>query len=80
MRSIGLQSDYRREYWRFLGWVARHHPSKLGLAVAQTCAGHHYITFTRDEVVPRLRADLARHSGFEAGALPPEARMSGGGN
>jgi radical SAM superfamily enzyme YgiQ (UPF0313 family) len=80
MRSIGLQSDYRREYWRFLGWVARHHPSKLGLAVAQTCAGHHYITFTRDEVVPRLRADLARHSSFEAGALQPEARMSGGGN
>jgi radical SAM superfamily enzyme YgiQ (UPF0313 family) len=50
----GISSHYRRAYWQFLRWVARHHPAKLGRAIAQAAAGHHYITYTRDVVVPAL--------------------------
>ncbi len=56
IRAQGLKESYRREYWRFLGWVIRHHPDKIGRAVAQAAAGHHYITYTRDLVVPGLMA------------------------
>ncbi len=58
LRTQGLEGPYRRAYWRFLGWVLRHHPSKLPLAISQACAGHHYITYTRATVVPALRARL----------------------
>jgi len=74
IQRLGLFGPYRREYWRFLVWVLRRHPSKFSLAVSQTCAGHHYITFTRDEHVPRLRADLARL--LEMDAASREARIA----
>ena len=50
----GFSSSYRRAYWSFLRWVARHHPAKLGRAIAQAAAGHHYITYTQQVVVPTL--------------------------
>ncbi|MDX1389892.1 MAG: DUF4070 domain-containing protein, partial [Acidobacteriota bacterium] len=50
----GFASSYRRAYWSFLRWVARHHPAKLGRAIAQAAAGHHYITYTQQVVVPAL--------------------------
>ena len=58
----GIRAPYRRAYWRFLRWVVRHHPAKLGRAIAQAAAGHHYITYTRNVVVPALaeQASLAR--------------------
>jgi radical SAM superfamily enzyme YgiQ (UPF0313 family) len=54
MRGQGITSHYRRAYWQFLRWVARHHPAKIGRAIAQAAAGHHYITYTRNVVVPAL--------------------------
>jgi hypothetical protein len=54
----GLRGRYRRQYWSFLGWVLRHHPEKLSLAFAQVCAGHHFITYTRESALPRLRESL----------------------
>ena len=51
----GVQSPYRRAYWEFLRWVLTHHPEKLVRAIAQGAAGHHYITYTRDTVIPALR-------------------------
>jgi hypothetical protein len=33
-------------------------PEKLGRAIAQAAAGHHYITYTRSVVVPALLSQL----------------------
>lgn len=52
--SQGVAGSYRRAYWRFLRWVLRHHPRKLRRAIAQAAAGHHYITYTREVVLPEL--------------------------
>ncbi|HEV8375411.1 MAG TPA: B12-binding domain-containing radical SAM protein [Candidatus Polarisedimenticolia bacterium] len=50
----GIVGRYRGSYWQFLSWVMRNCPEKLGRAIAQAAAGHHYITYTRDVVVPSL--------------------------
>jgi len=55
----GVKAPYRSVYWRFLLWAVRHHPRKLPWAVAQACAGHHFITYTQETAVPRLQASLA---------------------
>ena len=56
IRAQGITGRYRRSYWRFLRWVLKHHPSKLSKALAQAAAGHHYITYTGQVVVPALTA------------------------
>ncbi len=56
----GLASTYRRSYWRFLGWVLRHHPRKVARALAQAAAGHHYIVYTQSVVVPALLEQAGR--------------------
>ena len=53
-KGQAFQEPYRKSYRRFLRWVALHHPAKLSRALAQAAAGHHYITYTRDVVVPSL--------------------------
>ena len=61
MIAQGVRGAYRREYWRFLGWATAHHPRKLATAIRQAAAGHHYITYTRETVLPaleRTRAEL----------------------
>jgi radical SAM superfamily enzyme YgiQ (UPF0313 family) len=61
MIAQGFRGRYRREYWRFLGWAAAHHPHKLATAIRHAAAGHHYITYTRETVLPaleRTRAEL----------------------
>jgi hypothetical protein len=66
----GVRGPYRSAYWRFLGWTLRRHPRKFPLALAQACAGHHFITYMRDTVAPDLRArltDAPAHNGY-AGA------------
>ena len=63
----GVRGPYRRAYLRFLVGVLRSAPRKLPLAIAQACAGHHFITYTRETVAPRLRARL-RHLAGEAAA------------
>jgi radical SAM superfamily enzyme YgiQ (UPF0313 family) len=54
IRGQGLSGRYAGQYWKHLHWVLRHQPSKLGRALAQAAAGHHYITYTRNVVVPAL--------------------------
>jgi radical SAM superfamily enzyme YgiQ (UPF0313 family) len=54
----GVRGPYRRAYWRFLASVLRRSPRKLPLALAQACAGHHFLTYTRETLAPRLRARL----------------------
>lgn len=65
--------DYRRAYRRFLGWAATHHPRKLGRAVAQSIVGHHYVTYTRQTVLPQLERQLAELSdrARESNGTPP---------
>ena len=55
----GVKAPYRLAYWRFMLWTLRYHPRKLPWAVAQACAGHHFITYTRETAIPRLRASRA---------------------
>ncbi|HEU5179395.1 MAG TPA: B12-binding domain-containing radical SAM protein [Candidatus Polarisedimenticolia bacterium] len=50
----GFTGRYRGAYWRYIQWVMRNCPEKLGRAVAQAAAGHHYISYTRNVVVPAL--------------------------
>ena len=60
----GFAGRYRGAYWSFLRWVMQNYPEKIGRAVAQAAAGHHYITYTRNIVVPTLLRqlpDLAEH-------------------
>ena len=54
----GIAGRYRGAYWQFLRWVMRNCPEKLGRAVAMAAAGHHYITYTRNVVVPALLKEL----------------------
>jgi len=70
IRGQGLTGSYRRAYWRFLTWVIRHHPRMLKRALSQAAAGHHYILYTRDVVVPALSAHL------QAGMAPPVAEST----
>jgi len=56
----GIRGSYRRAYWRFLTWVVRHDRRKLALAFAQACAGHHFITYTHETVLPDMRSHLER--------------------
>ncbi len=55
----GIRGSYRAAYWKFLAWVLLRHPTKFPLAFAQACAGHHFITYTRETVVPALRTERA---------------------
>jgi radical SAM superfamily enzyme YgiQ (UPF0313 family) len=58
----GVRGSYRGAYWRFLASVLRDAPRKLPLALAQACAGHHFIVYTRETLAPRLRRRLAEPS------------------
>lgn len=62
----GLRGSYRGAYWRFLRWVATHHPRKLVQAVTQAAVGHHFITYTCETVLPALERSCDRTC---AGAL-----------
>lgn len=54
----GVLSDYRRDYWAFLGRVASTSPRRLPRAFALAINGEHLIRYTATDVVPRLRAAL----------------------
>ena len=58
----GVRGSYRRDYWGFLTWALRRHPRKLAVALAQACAGHHFIVYTRSTVAPRLRRRVGRET------------------
>jgi hypothetical protein len=50
----GVFGSYRRDYWRFLAEVWRWNRSRMAEAVMRAAAGHHFIEYTRQVVVPRL--------------------------
>ena len=52
---LGVRGGYRRAFWRFLLWTLRHYPGRLPKALKQAGAGHHFITDTREVVLPRLK-------------------------
>ena len=73
IRTQGFRAPYRRAYWRFIAWVLFTCPGKLARALALAACGHHYMTYTRDVVVPLLRET-------EAGlAVADQAPAPGGG-
>ncbi|MCU0224363.1 MAG: B12-binding domain-containing radical SAM protein [Acidobacteria bacterium] len=81
MIAQGVRGAYRGEYWRFLGWAAAHHPRKLATAIRQAAAGHHYITYTRETVLPalqRTRAELAAAAANAAAAATAAAALAAG--
>jgi radical SAM superfamily enzyme YgiQ (UPF0313 family) len=55
----GVRSPYRAAYWRYLGWALRQHRTDLLRAFQLAAVGHHYITYTRETVLPRLAAQAA---------------------
>jgi radical SAM superfamily enzyme YgiQ (UPF0313 family) len=67
----GLRGSYRLTYWRFISWVATHHPRKLFRAVAQAAVGHHFITYTQETVLPALKRtrELVEAGESEASAI-----------
>jgi hypothetical protein len=78
----GVRGSYRLVYWRFLASVLFGAPRRLPLAIAQACAGHHFVTYTRETVAPRLRArlrELAAEPGERVGppAAPDPALLAG---
>jgi radical SAM superfamily enzyme YgiQ (UPF0313 family) len=72
LRGQGISGPYRAAYWRFLRWVLRHHPEKIGRALAQAAAGHHYITYTRKVVIPALAEKAALCVRPDAARVAPE--------
>ena len=71
VKGQGITGSYRAAYWKFLRWVLRRHPEKIGRALAQAAAGHHYITYTRQVVIPALAARAVRC--VQSAAVPPHA-------
>ena len=79
-RAQGITGPYRRAYWRFISSIARHQPRMLTRAQAQAASGHHYITYTRDVVIPgleRVAASLEARPGLGAFPAPATSRASG---
>ncbi|MBI4090787.1 MAG: B12-binding domain-containing radical SAM protein [Candidatus Komeilibacteria bacterium] len=64
-----VKSPYRLQYWLHLMLVMLRHPTKLRRAIAQAAAGHHYITFTRETVIPRLKQQAAMLEPMHAAML-----------
>lgn len=51
LRSLwrqGVKSHYRREYWKFMGYMAMRHPGELSDAVRLAIQGHHLMMTTRE--------------------------------
>jgi hypothetical protein len=52
----GLVARYRRAYWSFLREVWRIDRRRLGEGILRAAAGHHFIEYTRRDVLPRFSA------------------------
>ncbi len=51
----GVWAPYRREYWKFMGWVLKNRPDALARAFAMAISYAHFHYYTNGVVVPRLR-------------------------
>jgi hypothetical protein len=68
----GVKKGYRREYWKFLGYMLRHHPADLTDCFRLAIQGHHLILTTRaalqvDEVKSFLDEALEHLKRFSQG-------------
>lgn len=72
----GMKSDYRKEYFNFLGQVVKNDPMDIGEAVASAIVGHHLITATTEslkvddvsvslEMILREKGEAIRDMGHE---------------
>lgn len=64
----GLQSTYRREYWKYLLQIVkcwRHHPLKRWQGFVMLISAHHFLLYARD-VVAELDEQLRTHARPEA--------------
>jgi radical SAM superfamily enzyme YgiQ (UPF0313 family) len=52
---LGFVDRNRGEYWRFMLWVMRNHPDKWLFALCRAITGYHFIRYTAEVMVPRLR-------------------------
>ena len=57
--QIGLRSPWRTEYWKLLARAALRKPHAFATVVGKAVQGEHMIRYTRDDVVPRIRAAIA---------------------
>jgi radical SAM superfamily enzyme YgiQ (UPF0313 family) len=57
--SMGVRSNYRREFWTFFGRVLRRAPARFARAIGLAIHGYHMIRYTREDVMPRLRTAIA---------------------
>ncbi len=60
MWRIGLLGQARRYYWRLLFAAIRRGRTSLSWAVGKAIQGEHFIRYTRQEVLPRLRQEMER--------------------
>jgi len=73
LRSLwiqGVRGHYRGDYWRFLFRATLTAPHHFGRAVAHAIHGEHMISYTLEDVLPRLVQEPARPL-----AAPPEQRL-----
>ncbi len=68
----GVKKGYRREYWKFLGYMLRHHPTDVPDGIRLAIQGHHLILTTRaalqvDEVKSFLDEALVHLKRFSQG-------------
>jgi radical SAM superfamily enzyme YgiQ (UPF0313 family) len=71
----GVTGYYRLVYWRYLYAVMARFPSKASRAIAIAMSGHHFVTYTRNVVVPRLSEVESRLRPRDTSAMPPRAAM-----
>ena len=72
LRVVCLQSlsDHGSTYLGFLWRVVRKHPEKLLMAISSAARGYHFIRYTRETVLPRLRVSAEQ----AAASMPRPAR------
>jgi len=72
LRVVCLQSlsDHGSTYLGFLWRVVRKHPEKLLMAISSAARGYHFIRYTRETVLPRLRVSAEQ----AAASMPLPAR------
>jgi len=66
----GVLGSYRRAYWQFLSEVWRWDPARLAEAILRAAAGHHFIEYTRRDVLPRFSEPL------RSDGAPPAPRVA----
>jgi radical SAM superfamily enzyme YgiQ (UPF0313 family) len=72
---LGIKSPRRRIFWELVGHVLRRSPGHLSWAFEKAIQGEHFVRYTREDVLPMVRRELAhvRAERLAAAAQPPAA-------